>query len=193
MSMRLWGLDWSKVLPWHFEDVVVEPTTLAEMLPFVAGLYPETFNVERRWLAEAMTEAKRRFSAEMDVFAFRIGETVVGVLAGHPSDWSTYYWRTAAFLPEYRGRHLMTRFAERCGEPLRALGVQRMEVDTSPANRAMVRMLSGQGYIVTSTISSERWGLSLRFAKFLDEEAERIYVTQFLDVPKTPTHERSQS
>jgi len=46
---------------------------------------------------------------------------------------------------------------------------------------------------VTSTISSERWGINLRFTKFLDEEAERIYVAQFLDIPKTTTAERSRT
>lgn len=193
MSERLWGLDWQSVLPWTFEEVRVEWSTLAEVDDFISELYPKTFNVERQWLREGSTEAKRRFGEEMDVFAFRTDEKIVGVVAGHPTDWSTYYWRTAAVLPEYRERRLLTRFTERVGGPLRDVGVARMEVDTSPANRPMVRLFCSHGYIVTSTISSERWGISLRFTKFLDEEAERIYAAQFLDIPKTTTLERSRS
>jgi hypothetical protein len=191
-SRRLWGIDWQKILPLAFDEVRVEYESLADVLPFVAELFPKTFNVGRQWLQEPMSEAKRRFGQDMDVFVFRTAEKIVGVLAGHPSDWSTYYWRTVAFLPEYQGRHLLTSFADHSYPPLRAAGVQRVEVDTSPANRATVRMLSGQGFIVTSTISSERWGLSLRFTKFLDEEAARIYTTQFLDVPQTSSLERSR-
>jgi len=107
-------------------------------------------------------------------------------------DWSTYYWRVATILPEYRQRNLVASLAEPLYARFREAGVKRMEVDTSPANRPMVRLLSNQGFIVTSTSSSERWGLSLRFTKFLDDEAERIYRGQFLDVPANTTTERSR-
>jgi len=193
MSERLWGIDWRVLLPWTFDDVRVEYSRFADVEPFIADLYPKTFNVERQWLSEGTTEAKRRFGEEMDVFTFCADEKIVGVVAGHPTDWSTYYWRTAAILPEYRQRQLLTRLTERVGGPLRDVGVARMEVDTSPANRPMVRLFCSHGFIVTSTISSERWGINLRFTKFLDEEAERIYVAQFLDIPKTTTAERSRT
>ncbi|MBX3211350.1 MAG: GNAT family N-acetyltransferase [Labilithrix sp.] len=192
MSERLWGIDWTSVLPWQFDDVRVEYGRLADVLPFMAELFPKTFNVGKQWLQEEMTEAKRRFGEEMDVFVFRDGEKIVGVVTGNPSDWSTYYWRTVAFLPEYRQRNLLTLFTERCCAPFRAAGVSRMEVDTSPANRATVRAFSGQGLIVTATISTERWGQLLRFTKFLDEDAERTFSTQFFDIDTTTNAERRQ-
>lgn len=193
MSQRLWDIDWKSILPLHFDDVRVEYERLADVQPFMAEVFPQTFNVGRQWLQEETTEAKRRFGEEMDAFVFRAGAKVVGLLVAHPSDWSTYYWRVATVLPEYRQRNLLASLGELLYPPLRAAGVKRMELDTSPANRPMVRLLSNQGFIVTSTSSSERWGLSLRFTKFLDDEAERIYTGQFLDVPATTTTERSQS
>ncbi|MBX3200228.1 MAG: GNAT family N-acetyltransferase [Labilithrix sp.] len=192
MSERLWGIDWTSVLPWQFDDIRVEYARLADVLPFMAELFPQTFNVGKQWLQEEMSEAKRRFGEEMDVFVFRDGEKIVGVITGNPSDWSTYYWRTVAFLPEYRQRNLLTLFTERCFLPFRAAGVSRMEVDTSPANRATVRALSGQGLIVTAMISTERWGQLLRFTKFLDEDAARTFSTQFFDIDTTTNAERRQ-
>ncbi|MBX3260360.1 MAG: GNAT family N-acetyltransferase [Labilithrix sp.] len=192
MSQRLWGIDWRSVLPWQLDEIRVEYARLADVLPFMAELFPRTFNTGKQWLEEEMTEAKRRFGEEMDVFVFRDGEKIVGVVTGNPSDWSTYYWRVAGILPEYRRQALLTRFTERCYAPFRAAGVRRMEVDTSPGNRAMVRHLSGQGLFVTATMSSERWGQVLRFTKFLDEDAERTFTTQFLDINTTPNAERRQ-
>ncbi|MBN9160953.1 MAG: GNAT family N-acetyltransferase [Myxococcales bacterium] len=192
MSQRLWDIDWKSILPWHFDDVRVEYERLADVLPFMAEVFPQTFNVGRQWLQEEMTEAKRRFGEEMDVFVFRAEAKIVGVIVAHPLDWSTYYWRVATILPEYRQRNLVASLAEPLYARFREAGVKRMEVDTSPANRPMVRLLSNQGFIVTSTSSSERWGLSLRFTKFLDDEAERIYRGQFLDVPANTTTERSR-
>lgn len=191
MSQRLWDIDWKSVLPCHFGDVRVEYERLADVLPFMADVFPQTFNVGCQWFQEEMTEAKRRFGEEMDVFVFRAEAKIVGVIVAHPSDWSTYYWRITTILPEYRKRNLVVSFGSRLYALFREVGVKRMEVDTSPANRAMVRLLGNEGFIVTSTSTSERWGLCLRFTKFLDDEAERVYRRQFLDVPENPITERS--
>ena len=113
LSQKLWDLDWAQLLPWSFEEVTVEVGTFDEALPFVAEHYARIFGTDElagRFLVEAMTPAKRRFGAEMDVFLFRAEGRTVGIFMSHPSDWSTYYMRTAALLPEYRGRHLVSRF-----------------------------------------------------------------------------------
>lgn len=115
----------------------------------------------------------------MDVFLYGAPEGVVGVIMGHPTDWSTYYIRSAAFLPAYRNRHFGTSFLDIVYEPLRQVGCERVEVETSPANMPMVRIMSGQGFFVTSTVSSERWGYLLRFTKFLTPEAEIAFRRQY--------------
>ena len=185
LSRKLWDLDWAQILPWSFEEVAVELGTFDEALPFIAEHYGRIFGADElagRFLVEAMTPAKRRFGAEMDVFLFRAEGQTVGIFMSHPSDWSTYYMRTAALLPEYRGRHLVSRFMDRICEPLREAGVFRLEGDVSPSNAPMVKLHSGQGFMVTSTSSTDRWGLVLRFTKFLREEAEAVFLKQYCGV-----------
>ena len=186
MSQRLWNLDWRSVLPWHFDDGRAECATLEEALPFIQDHYAAIFgqkDLEGRFLPSPTTEAKRRFFAEMDYFLFRVDHHVAGVLMGHPTDWTTYYIRSAALLPEYRERRVLTRFLERLDQPLRAAGIERVEAECSPANVPVVRLLTAQGYVATASMSSERWGLMLRYTKFLSEDARAAFMRQYTAMP----------
>lgn len=186
LSKRLWDLDWDGVLPWMFDEVAVESAPFDDALPFIREHYPSIFGTEggdARFLPSPMTEAKRRFCDESDVFLFRVGGRTVGLLMANPVDWSTYYMRSVAILSDFRERHLLTRFMERSYEPLRKAGVERIEGECSPANTPMMRMLVGQGFLVTSTANSERWGLTARFTKFLTEDHEAVFLRQFSGLP----------
>ena len=185
LSLKLWELDWRCLGPWTFEEVTVEVGTFEDALPFIADNYARIFGTDdgqARFLVEPMTPAKRRFGAEMDVFLFRVESRVIGVVMGHASDWSTYYLRTAAYLPEYRSRHLVQGFFDAMCEPLRNAGVVRVESDVTPTNVPMMRAHLGQGFIVSSTTTSERWGLVARMTKFLQDDAEAIFVRQFCGI-----------
>jgi len=192
LSLKLWDLDWRKILPWSFEEVTVESGTFEDALPFIAENYARIFGTgdgQSRFLVEPMTPAKRRFGAEMDVFLFRVEGRTIGVVMGHASDWSTYYLRTAAYLPEYRGRHLVQEFFDAMCGPLRDAGVVRVESDVTPTNVPMMRAHLGQGFIVSATTTSERWGLVARMTKFLRDDAEEIFIRQFCGIAvknKTP-------
>jgi RimJ/RimL family protein N-acetyltransferase len=184
-SRRLWGFDWAEHTPWQVDDVSVEYVSFTEALPFMEEHWSKIFGEQyARFLSDPMTPAKRRFCDDMDVLAFRSkgdiahGQTI-GLLIGHPQDWSTYYMRGVAILPAFRKRHLLTRIVEWADGPLRAAGVDRIEGECSPANVAMIKMLVGLGYVATGTSSSERWGTLLRYSKFLREEAEEIFARQF--------------
>src|ERR1700754_3749289 len=83
MSQRLWALDWTPILSWTSDEVYVEYGRLADVVPFMTALFPQTFNVGRQWFQEGMSGAKHRFGEEMDVIVFRTVEKIVGVLAGH--------------------------------------------------------------------------------------------------------------
>ncbi len=184
-SARLWGLDWPARLPWTFDGITVDACTFDESLPFMQRHYGAIFGAafEGRFLEDPMTDAKLRFGREMDVFVFRDrgrdGDREIGVLAGHPSDWTTYYMRTVALLPEYRDRHLLSRTMEEVARALAEVGCERIDGEVSPANVAMVRMLTSLGWLVTSTSNSERWGTLLRFTKFLRADAEDVFARQF--------------
>jgi RimJ/RimL family protein N-acetyltransferase len=126
-----------------------------------------------------MSEAKRRFFAEMDCFLFRVEGEVAGVFMAHPCDWNSYYLRSTGILPRYRERGLMSQFFDRLDEPLRAVGVERIEAEVSPANTPIIRVLAGHGYIVTGQVASERWGLLLRYTKFLSQGASAVFRRQY--------------
>ncbi|HEY4117201.1 MAG TPA: GNAT family N-acetyltransferase [Byssovorax sp.] len=179
-SARLWGLDWDLATPWTFDGVDVVMGTFDDATPFVEAHYPGIFTAHgTKFLADEMTAAKRRFAAGMDVFLCRADGGVVGVFMGHPLDWSSYYMRSAALLPQYRDRRVLTRLVEAMYAPLRAAGVERMEGDVAPTNLPMMKMLTGLGWIPGGTLNSERWGSTVRFVKYLREEAEDVFARQF--------------
>jgi ribosomal protein S18 acetylase RimI-like enzyme len=185
LSERLWGLDWSRVLPWAFDGVAVEHATYEQALPFITEHYPSIFatrDYSARFVVEPMTPAKRRFGAEMDVFLVRADGHTGGVFMGHPSDWSTYYIRSTGLLPEFQRRGVGARLADRVCEQVAAAGASRVEVDVVPTNTPILRLLQGRGFLVTSTSTSERWGLVLRLTKFLEPIAESVFVRQFCPI-----------
>jgi hypothetical protein len=180
----LWGLDWESVLPWQIDDVSVELGSLEEALPFMRDHYTEIFSTgDGRFFTEMMSEAKRRFFSEMDIFVLRAGTETVGIVMGHPADWSTYYVRSAALLAEQRARGVFPRFLEHFYGPLRDAGVERIEADASPSNQAVIRLHISQGSIITATGSSERWGAFVRFTKFLNDEPQAVFSRQFCAMP----------
>jgi L-amino acid N-acyltransferase YncA len=181
-SLRLWGLDWRAELPWHVDGYSIEHASFDETMRFVEEHYASVFGLREcagRFLPSPMTDAKRRFFHEMDMFAFRADDRVVGVAMAHPSDWTTYYVRSIAILPAHRETGLATKFSERIAPPLCAAGVERIEAEISPANTPLVRLFSGHGFVVTGSTSSERWGLVLRYTRFLSDEAREIFVRQY--------------
>jgi ribosomal protein S18 acetylase RimI-like enzyme len=146
--------------------------------------YGEIFGSERdRFLVEPMTAAKRRFCSETDIFLFRAEDRTVGLLMGHPTDWSTYYIRTTAFIEEYRARGLMRQFAVGLWDALRDAGAARVETEVLPSNRPTLALLAKEGFIVTSAGVSERWGAMLRLTKFLATEPEEVFRRQFCSMP----------
>jgi ribosomal protein S18 acetylase RimI-like enzyme len=196
LSSRLWDIKWRRILPWTFEDVSVEAVAFDDAIPFMEKHYGRIFSSpggESRFLGDPLTETKRRFGAEMDVFQFRAPEGVIGLIMGHPTDWSTYYFRSAAFLPEFRDRRLASRLLERLYAPLREVGVERIDAECSPANMPMTRLFLAQGFMMTATGNSERWGYMGRFTKFLREEGETVFLRQYCaasfgrNVPVSPS------
>lgn len=184
-STRWWNLDWSTILPWQIGAVSVEHGSYEEVLPFLKANYERLFGaLDPRFVIEEMNEAKRRFWAEGDVFIFRREGQTIGYWGGHPSDWSTYYCRTMSILPEFREGRLASELSSRICQTLAPTDVARIEVDTSIANVPMARVLQGLGFVVTSTIISERWGTMLRFTKHLREADSRVFNRQYVYVPE---------
>jgi GNAT superfamily N-acetyltransferase len=185
MTERYFGFDWATVLPWSFDEVSVELSTPDEMLSFLAARGDDLFaSPNQNFLNEPMTEAKRRFCAEMDALALRKDGRTVGYFLGHPSDWSTYYGRSFSFLPEMRKSGIGMEFSRRILQTIaERTEARRFEVDSSVANPAMPRILIGLGFVPAMTLTTERWGLMTRFVKYLDPEARKVFARQFVNVP----------
>jgi hypothetical protein len=182
LTQRVWGLRWDDHMPWEFDGIRVELGNAAAVNDFLLQNRELLFGgVEGagRFLADPTTPAKQRWVDEMDVFVLRQDAKTVGILCGHPTDWTTYYLRSTALLPEVRGAGLIQRVMERLYAPLLAVGTERMEAETSPTNLLPLRALLSQGFIVSSMLNSERWGACLRLTKHLTSAAHTTFVQQF--------------
>ena len=195
--MALWGLDWSAVLPWTFGDVTVEPGTFDEATRFMEAHYATCFPPAAGGLpftADPMTPAKRRFGEAMDVFLMRHEGGVIGLLMGHPTDWSSYYLRSAAMLPAFRDRHVMGRALTALEAPLRRSGVARVEAEVSVGNAPALQVMARLGWLVTATSNTDRWGAMLRFTRLLGADAEDAFVQHFcaIDTRARPAPQHSE-
>lgn len=132
-----------------------------------------------RFESEPLSVAKRAFLERSDAFLFWHEDRAVGLLMGNPVDWSTYYWRTVAFLPAYRGRGLLAAALEATDRHLAAHGVARVEGETAPNNYAQLRLLLRLGYVVTGSTESDRFGSMLRLTKFLAPGPRETFERQF--------------
>lgn len=183
LSERIYGIRWSEHFPIVLSGGVrVQVASLDEALEFTARHYARIFGADpgdQRFYAEAVTPAKTRFMAASDRFSFWDGGEPIGLLMGNPIDWSTYYWRTVAFLPEHQGRGLLAAVLEHTDRVMRGAGIVRVEGETSPNNYRQMRLLLRLGYQVTGSVNSERWGTLLRLTKYLDEAAEEKFTRQF--------------
>ncbi len=196
MSESLWGLHWPS---WTFGGVSVEIAHFEEAVPFIARHYATIFATEPgRFLEEKLSDAKLRFLAQCDVFVCRDAGVVVGVFIGHPSDWATYYARSFAILPQLRERKIFKSFFAQLASELSAAGVDRIEVDTSPANVAANRLFMSLGFLISASMNTDRWAAMVRYTKYLSPEAERCFLRQYIIAPanqraaKTPSDTKHQ-
>jgi RimJ/RimL family protein N-acetyltransferase len=184
-SRSIWNIDWSEHLPSVVtsDGILVEWTTFENITEFVNKHLSHIFEEDQNgspFLKRPITATKAKYYRECaDVFQFRDGSKVVGILVCTPIDWSTYYLRLAATLPEYHGRSLPQRFFPQLFDILKAAGVERVEAETSPSNLAVMHTMTRMRFNVTGTIFTERWGALVRLTRFLDEDCEKVFLEQF--------------
>jgi hypothetical protein len=183
-SKTLWGIDWASALPRRLtdDDVDLVASRIDAVLPFIAAHYAEIFeqDMERAgFFGEPFDGAKMRYMQSADVLEVRQAGQTIGLLIGAPSDWSTYYLRSVAFLRAYQGRQLHARILPWMFGELARAGVRRVEAETSPSNLATVQLLTRMRFNVTGNVLTERWGALLRFTRYLDESAEDVFLDKF--------------
>ena len=183
LTEALWGLRWEEILPCQVtEDVVVIASSFEESLPFIDAHYAEIFEDDGggRFLRSRPSRARIRYYQTVgDFFEFKTSGRTVALLIGTAIDWSTYYIRSAAALPEVQGKKVIQRFFPEMFTALKSAGVERVEAETSPSNMATLHLLSRLRFNPSGTVLTDRWGAMLKFTRFLDEHAEGVFLRQF--------------
>ncbi|MFW6086439.1 MAG: GNAT family N-acetyltransferase, partial [Myxococcota bacterium] len=84
-----------------------------------------------------------------------------------------------AVLPDYWDRRAASDWIERTSDVLAHRGIHRLETETAPANHRVVHLLNRLGFVITATTQSERWGVLLRFTRFLDQEPAQLFADRY--------------
>jgi len=183
LSETLWGIRWGDLLPQQVtRDVTVVASSFDQALPFIEVNYSTIFEDEgdaRFFNPQSPTLKARYYRIAGDFFEFKQGPRTVGLLIGTAVDWSTYYIRSAAALPEIQGSQMIQRFFTPMFAFLKAAGVERIEAETSPTNMAVIHLLSRMRFNPSGTVLTDRWGALLRLTRYLDEGAERVFIKQY--------------
>lgn len=195
MSEMLWGLRWTEHLPLSICDgITVNASSFDRALPFVLGHYAEIFEEDGEGpfgRSRLGSNKERYYRLAGDFFEFKDGDKTVALFIGTPVDWSTYYIRSAAVLPEYQRRGLMLAFMPEFLRQLAAAGIERVEAETAPSNFATLTILTRLGFNVTGTTLSDRWGALLQLALFLDKSCEEVFLRQFCTGVRYQRRDRS--
>lgn len=183
LSRTLWGVDWSRHMPFCVGEFAAELSSYERAAPFVAQHYASIFEErgQSRFSSARLGAVKARYyEIAGDFFEFKTAGRTVGLLVCTPLDWSTYYVRSAGMIDEYQGSQVIQTFLMRVVfEVLREAGVERVELDVAPSNLGMMHIATRMRFNATGTLLSERWGAQVHFTKFLAGEAEHTFLDNF--------------
>jgi hypothetical protein len=183
LSELFWGLDWTRHFPAELAGgVTVHASGYDAARPFISEHYRTIFHEDANGaFSTARLNASKANYYRMagDFFEIKEEKRTIGLVVGTPVDWSTYYIRSAAVLPEFQCRQLAPHVLSVMFVHLAAAGVDRVEADTSPSNLRVVQILTNLRFNVTGTVLSDRWGAQVRFTRFLDAQSEEVFLRQF--------------
>lgn len=197
MSQQLWNIEWGAQLPFESGGFRIEFSTYERAKLFVAAHYATVFEedgTDSPFVTDFSPVKRRYYEMFGDFFEFFHGDELAGLLVCNPTDWSTYYIRSAAMLPKYQGRRIVQQFYTRVLFPtLERAGVERVEFNTSPSNLAMMHIAARLRFNNTGTFLSERWGAMIHFTKFLATDKEDVFLRQFCTGIRYQVRERVHS
>ena len=184
LSETLWDLRWDEHLPFDLgAGCSVRTSSFERAKPFVLEHYAAIFEDDPSspFSSEPSAPSKARYYRHCaDFFEFIHAGSVIGLLVADPLDWSTYYVRSAAILPDHHGRQAVQRFFTALAfDRLARAGVARIDIDVSPSNLAMHHIATRLRFNPSGTLLTDRWGALTRFTKFLGPDEERTFVDTF--------------
>lgn len=183
-TLQMWGFDLCAELPKRLSNdgILAVPGDFNRICKFLRENYA-LFSEESHGSAPSPVIQKSKLaylSNSCDLIELRHNGETVGVMIGAPEDWSSYYVRMFAVLPEYQRPGLIRRFVRECVfEPLARGGVERVVAETSPANIAMSHLFTELRFRVTGNLLSDRWGPLIRYTKFLAPACEAEFLRKF--------------
>lgn len=184
LSELFWNLDWARFFPIVLTEdgITAHSSSYDGMLPFILEHYKAIFHEDANSaFSTTRLNAQKAdyYRLAGDFFELREGERTIGLVVGTPVDWSTYYIRSAAVLPEFQCRNLVKTMLRFLFAQLAAAGVERVEADTSPSNLRVVHLLTSLDFNITGSALSDRWGAQVRFTRFLEAKSEDVFLRQF--------------
>ena len=183
MSRALWGIDWNSMPPMPLgEGLVAKAVSYDEIVPFMQKnmkvIYEES--ADSPFLMNEAHPAKENFFRHLaDVFGFYFQGELIGFFIGHPTDWSTYYFRNCSVLPQFQNLGLLQAFGMAMGPTLIKAGVERVYTEISPSNLRNIHLSNKYQFNVTGYRVCERFGLVLQFTKFISPKHEAVFLKQF--------------
>ncbi len=183
LSTRIWGIDWEQHFPvLTANGYSLELSDFDTVAHFLKEHYREIFQAdldEGSFLHSEMNAAKGRFYREAaDFIVFKKNGSIVGTFVGNPSDWSSYYLRNIAILPEHQGKKIHQTFLDHFIALISSY-VDRVEAEVSPSNLAQVHTLNKEGFNIVGLQLSERWGSNVRMTKFVNRNHQKVFLSQF--------------
>ncbi len=185
LSSSIWNINWNDYFPFNINQkgFVAEYSTHEEFSAFAKVHFARVFrqdSYQTSFLWSESGTAKTRYYKEAgDFFVFKMNQKTIGGFVGTPIDWSSYYLRSFALLPEYEGHQILSLFLKHLFKCLEEVGVERIEGDTSPSNLTIIQILTRLRFNITGMTLSERWGSQLRLSKFLSTKHEQVFLDQF--------------
>ena len=182
LSTQLFGIDWNKYFPYEIPNspLVLKYSSYEESFDFLANNFAKIDDgneISFPVVQDGTPEAKKRFyQTAGDFISCYDGDKLVGAFVGNPVDWSSYYFRGAYVLGEYRKYKAFRSWITQVLNILSTHNVNRAFVEVASSNLICVHTFNKLGFNVTGTRVSERWGSLLYFAKFLNTDSERLFL-----------------
>ena len=181
------GFSWENFFPYKFQDIPfkVKISNLEIFKTFAQSNFKDIFKQDLKnspfiWFEESLSK-NRYYERSGDFFSFHEEKSdhMVGVFVGTLSDWSTYYLRNVAILPEFQGQKIFQCFLEYFVDCLEDAGVDRVEGEISVSNLINIHNLIKLGFFVSGQVLTERWGAMVRLVKYLNMKHEHVFLSQF--------------
>jgi hypothetical protein len=184
LSERIYGFSWSNYFPLKLnedEDVVI--VEFKKAIEFIKENHNQIFD-ENLWgnpffKAENNESKQKYYELISDCFLFLKNQKPYALIIGTLTDWSSYYLRYGAFLKEFQGGGRVQSFLNHIILTLKNNSISRVETDISPANLVNLHVFNKLQFNISGINLSERWGSIIHMTKFLNLDAERVFLDQF--------------